>query len=220
MKSLTLAYTAPFAVFGALMVLGDALRLDPRLAYPLRSALGFAVWLMFSRRLLPLRPRSPLASSLVGLAVLLVWVGPDWLWPSYRRHWLFDNPVTNPAREMPDAELWRDSWFLLMRAAGSTLVVPLVEELFWRGWLLRWLAARDFLRLPLNHYSPWAFWISAVLFALEHGSRSDVGFAAGVAYNWWMVRTGNLGDCTLAHAVTNGCLALYVVLSGRWEFWR
>ena len=37
-------------------------------------------------------------------------------------------------------------------------------------------------------------------------------------YNWWLIRTGNLADCVLAHAVTNGLLAVYVVMTGRWEY--
>ncbi len=219
MQSPTLAYVAPFAVFIGLMAVGELVKLDPRWAYLLRSLAAFTIWLTFSRRLLTLRPKLPLASFLVGIAVFFVWIGPDWLWPSYRRHWLFDNWLTSPGSNGLSAELKSDPWFLVTRAAGSTLVVPLIEELFWRGWLLRWLAARDFLRLPLNHYSASAFWLSALLFAVEHGPYWDVGLAAGLAYNGWMVRTGNLGDCTLAHAVTNGCLAAYVLLAGKWQYW-
>jgi membrane protease YdiL (CAAX protease family) len=58
-----------------------------------------------------------------------------------------------------------------------------------------------------------------VLFASEHGAYWDVGLAAGVAYNWWMVRTRSLGDLILAHAVTNLCLSVYVIAAGKWEYW-
>jgi hypothetical protein len=46
-----------------------------------------------------------------------------------------------------------------------------------------------------------------------------VGLAAGILYNWWMVRTKSLGDLILAHGVTNAVLSAYVVLAGRWEYW-
>jgi membrane protease YdiL (CAAX protease family) len=64
-----------------------------------------------------------------------------------------------------------------------------------------------------------AFWITAVLFASEHGSYLDVGLITAVIYNWWMVRTRSLGDCILVHAVTNAFLCGYVVATKHWEYW-
>jgi membrane protease YdiL (CAAX protease family) len=65
-----------------------------------------------------------------------------------------------------------------------------------------------------------AFWITAVLFALEHGVYWDVGLLAGIVYNAWMVRTKNLGDLILAHTVTNACLCAWIVATGRFEYWQ
>ena len=59
----------------------------------------------------------------------------------------------------------------------------------------------------------------AGLFAVEHGPYWDVGFATGILYNWWMVRTKSLGDLILAHGITNACLSGYVVAAGKWEYW-
>jgi hypothetical protein len=84
---------------------------------------------------------------------------------------------------------------------------------------MRWLIQKDFLSVPLGSYLPSAFWITAILFASEHGPYWDVGLAAGLLYNWWMVRTRSLADCILAHAVTNACLAAYVVCAGKWQYW-
>jgi membrane protease YdiL (CAAX protease family) len=58
-----------------------------------------------------------------------------------------------------------------------------------------------------------------VLFAAEHGPYWDVGLVAGVIFNLWMMRTKSLGDLILAHAVTNACLAAYVIAAGKWEYW-
>ncbi len=63
----------------------------------------------------------------------------------------------------------------------------------------------------MGQYTPLSFWAVALLFASEHGPYWEVGLIAGVAYNWWMVRTRNLADCILAHAVTNALLAAYVL---------
>jgi CAAX prenyl protease-like protein len=84
---------------------------------------------------------------------------------------------------------------------------------------MRWLVKPDFLNVPLGTYNTQAFWITAALFAAEHGAFWDVGLLAGVIYNWWMVRTKSLGDCILAHAVTNGVLSAYVMLTGQWQYW-
>ena len=90
--------------------------------------------------------------------------------------------------------------------------------MFWRGWLMRWLINPNFEKVPLGVYAPAAFWIVAGLFASEHGPFWDVGLITGVIYNWWMVRTKNIWDCIIAHAVTNGVLGAYVVFGSHWEY--
>ena len=84
---------------------------------------------------------------------------------------------------------------------------------------MRWLIKTDFQSIPLGTYAPFAFWMTAVLFGLEHGPFWEVGLAAGVIYNWWMLRTRSLAGCVLAHAVTNGALAAYVILASAWQYW-
>ncbi len=64
-----------------------------------------------------------------------------------------------------------------------------------------------------------SFWVGSALFASEHGPYWEVGLIAGVAYNWWMCRTKSLADCILTHAVTNGCLSAYVLMTGEWRYW-
>jgi CAAX prenyl protease-like protein len=159
-------------------------------------------------------------SILLGLAVFVVWIGPDVIAPAWRSSILFNNAIVgHPSGNTPPA-LKNDAMFLFFRIAISVIAVPILEELFWRGWLMRWLIdADDFRRVPLGRYAPMAFWITALLFASEHGSFWDVGLLTGAIYNWWMVRTRNLWDCIVAHAVTNGALAAYVVLAGQWQYW-
>ena len=109
-----------------------------------------------------------------------------------------------------DPALRHNYFFLTIRVLSSMALVPILEELFWRGWLMRWLIDnRDFLKVPLGTYQAAAFWIVAVLFASEHGVYWEVGLLAGIIYNWWIIRTKNLADCILAHAITNGILAVF-----------
>jgi CAAX prenyl protease-like protein len=99
------------------------------------------------------------------------------------------------------------------------VLVPILEELFWRGWLPRWIQDTKFERIPPGTFTAFAFIVTALLFAAEHGPFWEVGLLAGLVYNWWMWRTKSLGDLVLAHAVTNACLAGYVVLTQQWQFW-
>jgi CAAX prenyl protease-like protein len=219
MSRATAAYVAPFVVFVLLMSFLPLLGVGPEFSYPARSMAALAVWWVLSRGLFMWRPRQALASVALGVFVFAVWVAPDVLWPGYRQHWLFENALTGAARSTAGVSLRSDLVFLGFRVLGSVLVVPVIEELFWRGWLMRWLVRSEFERVPLGAYAPRAFWVTAVLFGLEHGPYWDVGLAAGVAYNWWMVRTKSLADCVLAHGVTNGCLAGYVLAGGDWSYW-
>ncbi len=213
------AYVAPFGAFLVLMALGPYVPLQAPIYYPIRVILVSAVLLVCSRNLVRLDASHWGASVLVGVAVFVIWIGPDFLWPGYRSHWLLQNKLTGALASSIPAHDRLTATFLLWRVAGSAVLVPIVEELFWRAWLMRYLISRHFESLPLGAYAAGAFWITAVLFASEHGPYWDVGLAAGVLYNWWMVRTRHVADCIVAHATTNACLAAYVVCAGQWQYW-
>jgi uncharacterized protein len=200
------------------MPIEKALHPGSQVYYPIRFIAVLAAILFFSRDLISWPPRHAWASVAVGLAVFVVWVAPDQL-SHYRHSPLFENALTGAAVSSIGPELRRTWWFIALRVAGSALTVPIAEELFWRGWLMRWLIDQEFWRVPLGKYVPSAFWTVAVFFAAEHGPYWDVGLAAGVIYNWWMVRTRSLADCILAHAVTNAALAAWVLTQGQWEYW-
>jgi len=210
---------APFAAFVVLLGLSGPAGIGPEAAYPARVIVGALVWWWCARRLVAWRLSRPWTSVLAGVAVFGVWIAPDLIWPGYRGFWLFSNSFLGEARSTAPEGLRGNLPFLVFRVAGSALLVPMLEELFWRGWLMRWLISPRMEEVPLGTYTARAFWLTAVLFASEHGPYWDVGLAAGLIYNGWMVRTRSLADCILAHAVTNGCLAAYVLLAGRWEYW-
>lgn len=109
---------------------------------------------------------------------------------------------------------------LAWRSARAIIIVPLIEELFWRAWLMRWLINSDFRSVPLGAYTPLSFWLTAILFACEHGPYWDVGLVTGVIYNFWMVRSKSVADCILMHAVTNAMLSAYVIATASWQYWQ
>jgi CAAX prenyl protease-like protein len=208
-------YILPFAAFMAMLVLQQAVPVPVWL----RFVVCLAIILAVSARPLAGGPSRPLLSVGVGLMVFVLWVGPDVISPAWHHTLLFENPIMgHPAGNTPPASRY-DPVFLVFRVLVSVVAVPILEELFWRAWLMRWLINTDFEKVPLGAYTPASFWIVALLFASEHGSFWDVGLLAGIVYNILMIRTRNLWDCILAHAITNGALAAYVVLAGQWQYW-
>ncbi len=214
-------YALPFVTLVVLLGLGPYLGIGAPFALALRTVAVLTTLLVFSRKVIVLRPAFPASSVLLGLAVFGIWIAPDLLWPGYRHVWLFENALIHrPPNALAAMTLRTSAWYLCLRAGASALLIPVVEELFWRSWMMRWLISPESGKVPPGTYNARAFWLTAVLFATEHGAFWDVGLAAGVLYNWWMVRTRSLADCILAHAVTNASLAAYVLLSGRWQYWN
>jgi CAAX prenyl protease-like protein len=219
-KTATLAYIAPFVVFVALLVLRRWVPLEPEFQAPARFVLVAATLAVFSRRVIPWRPAFLAGSIVLGLAVFAVWIGPDRLWgTAYRDSLFFRNSVLGAAVSSLPERLKADAFFIVIRVLESAILIPILEELFWRAWLMRWLIRPHFQSVPLGQYSPLSFWAVAVFFASEHGAYWEVGLIAGIAYNWWMVRTRSLADCILAHAVTNAVLAGYVLWFNQWQYW-
>jgi CAAX prenyl protease-like protein len=120
--------------------------------------------------------------------------------------------------ELAAIPTWLAALWLVFRVFGSALVVPIVEELAFRGYLLRKLAARNFEDVDPRHFAPFAFLVSSVLFGALHG-RWLAGTLAGMAYALAVYRHGRLGDAVIAHAITNALIAASVLLFGQWNLW-
>jgi CAAX prenyl protease-like protein len=218
-QSASLPYIAPFAVFMGLIALRSVYSLPDLADQILRVTVVSLVLIFVARPVIDLRaPRWPV-SLLIGAAVFLIWIAPDLAFPGYRHHLLFENRILGaPTPGLSVASQTRPA-VLALRAVRAVILVPIVEELFWRAWLMRWIIAPDFEKIPLGKYTAMSFWAVALLFASEHGSYWDVGLVTGVIYNAWMVKSKSLGDLILTHAVTNACLSAYVIAAGKWEYW-
>ena len=110
----------------------------------------------------------------------------------------------------------RVAW-LAVRITGSVLVIPLVEELAFRGFLLPWLVSPDFEKVSPRAWT----WSAVVLSSLAFGAIHEhwvLGTLAGVVFASARLRRGRLSDAILAHAVANAVVAA-AALSGRWGLW-
>jgi CAAX prenyl protease-like protein len=184
--------------------------------YPLKAILVALLLVAFFRHYRELRCRDfanlkhSFGSLLVGLLVFVLWINMDWEFAT-----IGDNQGFDPTLVAP--EVTRNI-LIFFRIFGATLVVPVMEELFWRSFLLRYLINSDFERVPIGAFSWGSFVIGAGLFGLEHNLLL-AGVMAGAAYSLLLYRTRSIAQCVLAHAVTNFALGIYVLQTGNWRFW-
>jgi hypothetical protein len=149
----------------------------------------------------------------VGVIVLVVWVAPEETLEPLR---IGDGAGFDPyAFGLGTILTWA---VIAVRVFGAAVVVPVMEELFWRSFLMRYLIDTDFKSVALGAFSTFSFAVVAVAFGFEH-DRWLVGIAAGVAYGGLLVWRRDLFTCVLAHGVTNLGLGLYVLRTGEWSFW-
>jgi membrane protease YdiL (CAAX protease family) len=236
MKSEAMPFVAPLFLFALFLSVEGYFPDQHYVLYPVVTVMVAAALAWFWRSLPPMVPTAPLGSFLVGVAGIILWVGLD---PWAMRLDALLEGLFNAAVSSLGLDSWRvpldpvhplgrnpfllypaaEAWILFgFRLAGISLCVPIMEELFWRGFLMRWLIREDFTSVPIGTYQPASFWITTAFFALVHGPEWPLGIVVGVLYGIWFVRTKSLGNIMLAHGVTNLLLALYCLASGDWHF--
>lgn len=154
---------------------------------------------------------SPIWAGIAVLAGVVVFV----LWISLSTGWML---IGSPTGFDPRTDGQVDWLLVALRIAGAALVVPVMEELFWRSFLIRWLDNTDFESVDPGRVRLQSVAIGAVLFGFEHNLWL-AGIVAGLAYSVLYMRQRSLWSAVLAHGVTNGILGVWIVQSGQWTFW-
>ena len=160
-------------------------------------------------------------SPVVGTLGFLVWIG---LWRFDRELLgmgsLFSSTreAFNPFAELRDNPTWMRQ-FLAIRFFGMVAVVPIIEEFFLRGFLMRYIDCRDWDRVPLGNATRLSVIGVAVYALVSHPAEPLAAVVWFGMVTWLYVRTRSIWDCVLAHATTNLLLGLYVVSTGTWELW-
>jgi CAAX prenyl protease-like protein len=98
------------------------------------------------------------------------------------------------------------------------VLAPVMEELFWRSFVLRWIEQPVFEGVDPQRVGVKAIVLSTFLFTLAH-TLWLAAAVAGLAYVWLYVRSAKLWLPVIAHAVTNGVLGVRVVATGQWHWW-
>lgn len=189
---------------------------DTRWLYPLRIVAASAAlvycWRYYSELdgFGRLTLRDWLLAVVSGLLVFVLWINLDQPWATIGTPGAGFKPLDESGQ--------MDVLLVALRLAGAALVVPIIEELFWRSFIMRWIKDKNFMVVQPRAVGMAALVISAALFATEH-TLWFAGLLAGLIYGALYMFTARLWVPVIAHAVTNGVLGIWVLKTGHWEFW-
>jgi CAAX prenyl protease-like protein len=215
-----MARIVPFALFMALLAVRGALPedagIDPRWVYGVTVLVVGATLLYFRRDYAELaRGTAPtLAEWALAIVVGLVVFG---LWIMLDAPWMVLGEATATFRPVDDAG-GLDWPLIAVRWVGAALLVPVMEELFWRSFLMRWIEQPNFESVDPRRVGLKAIALSTAVFTLAH-TLWLAAIVAGLAYALLYRHTGKLWVPVISHAVTNGVLGVWVVHTGQWQFW-
>lgn len=200
------AYPAVYAVKIALTMVAMAVVWPAYRPFPLRvsplaplvGAVGVALWIGICKLRLENMLLEPL--GLQGIADL------------------GERSGFNPWEHFADRPLLAYA-FLAVRLWGLAIIVPVIEEFFLRGFVMRFVVAGDWWNVPFGTLTPAAVVVGTLLPVLMHPAEMIAAAVWFALVTWLMAKTRNIWDCVAAHAVTNLLLGVYVLASGEWHFW-
>jgi CAAX prenyl protease-like protein len=217
-------YVVPFVLYLGLTQLASAYPKYYAWSYPALVVVvgGVTFALLYGRAIL--RPHfRVLPGVVVGLVGIALWIAicqlewekqigallPSWLQPGPR-------PAFNPNTAIDNtAARWA---FVVMRLTGLALLVPIAEELFWRGFLARWLNSPDWQGQSLGRFTPFSFVVVTLMFTLAHPEWMAAAVYC-VLLNLLLSWTRDLWNCVVAHGVSNLVLGVYILWTDSWELW-
>jgi uncharacterized protein len=216
------AFTLPMAVFLVLLALvsvlrkvGGAIWLDsPKYwIYPAQTIFCGALVIGFWREYQFRAARRIVFAAVVALLVFAVWIALRELLGFAPRLVGFNPEIFSGQ----PATYWA---MVAVRFVRLVVVVPLVEETFWRGFLLRYFVNEKFYTVPVGTFSWLSFAVVTVGFGFAHSPADRIAaLIAGALYNCIAYRTKSLASCVLAHAMTNLLLGLWIMKTRQWGFW-
>jgi uncharacterized protein len=216
------ARIAPFAVFMALLIARSQAPADGAWGFDAQWLYGVSIvaaaavlaacWREYgelARQTLP-DARESLLAVAAGALVFVLWINLDAAWMT----------IGTPSAPFkpPTADGTIDGAQVAVRFIGAALLVPLMEELFWRSFLMRWLEQPIFQGVAPQRVGVRAIVLSTFVFTLAHTLWLAAAIA-GLVYALLYVKTGKLWVAVIAHAVTNAALGVWVVMTGHWQFW-
>ena len=199
--------------------------------YPVMYSIRIAIMILMMLVLLAGYRQFPFRISLlavvVGVVGVVVWIGlcrldleQELLLPLGLGQFLGlgERAAYNPLAALEDNVPWMIG-FLLIRFTGLAVIVPVIEEFFLRGFLMRYVVDMYWEKVPFGQASRAAIIAATVYGMLSHPAELLAAAAWFSLMTWLMLKTRNIWDCVMAHAVTNLLLGIYVLSTGHWELW-
>lgn len=237
-ESPALIRVAPFVLFLVFTSLqghwGEASRYW---VYFIKSIVGVGLVLMMRPYVKEMKWEFTWEAVVVGIGVFVMWVGIDGYYPSVDQimeKWICPllkkvglqswcpAAAINKLPWNPNTQFGQGSglaWmFIIGRILGSSIVVPPLEEVFYRSFLYRYIIKPDFLSVSFGVFNAMAMLVMSVIFGFSHFEWL-AGILCAIAYQGLIIKKKRLGDAITAHAITNFLLGLWVVGRGAWNFW-
>ena len=186
------------------------------LGYAIRVVIvGMLAW-YFRATWVDFRPwpgvRHLVLAIVVGVLVWALWVGLDGRYPALK---FLGTRIGFDVNALAAGPRWA---FIGVRMLGLVVLVPLIEELFWRSFLIRWLIDPDFQRIPIGRVTPMAAAVTSIAFALAHPEWLPA-VLTGALWAWLLWQTRSLTACLVSHVTANLALGIYVIVTGDWKYW-
>jgi exosortase E/protease (VPEID-CTERM system) len=179
--------------------------------YPITVIATAAVLLAYRGKIIRLGWSPDWTAPAAGVVVFAIWIAIA-RWSGT----LSDPAMAAALRGLPE---WERYGWIVFRVAGAVISVPIAEELFFRGYLLRKLVSADFDSVDPRCFTWMSFLISSIIFGLLHKNWIG-GIVAGMAFAIAQYRRGRLSDAIVAHSACNALVAAYVIATGSWGLWN
>ncbi len=199
-------FVLPFIALMAGSMLAQMLAPYDRAAYVIKAGLVAAVLLSLRRYLVPAKALTSWLAIAAGGAIGVAWIASD---PGAGQPHAMGDWLVSLGPEL--ALLW-----LAIRGIGTIVLVPIAEELAFRGYLYRRFISRDFESVAAMHLSWLGLIMSSVLFGLLHERWLAAGLA-GAIFALVMIHTGRVRDAVIAHAIANGMIFAWAILFRQWS---
>jgi CAAX prenyl protease-like protein len=207
----SIPYIVPFSTFLLLTAVASWNPINLLWLYPIKTILVGMMLLWFRSSYTEIKLRFSMLAVVTGLFVFVIWIIPEGCYP------LFSKPKSISPYDLGNSQIVAIIW-ISFRLLGAALVVPIMEELFWRSFLLRYLINSEFRSVPIGKFTWLSLVVTILLFGVEH-NQWVVGIFAGIFYTLLLYRTKSLFACIIAHSITNLALGIYVLITHQWFFW-
>ncbi|WP_072396627.1 exosortase E/protease, VPEID-CTERM system [Hyphomicrobium sp. CS1GBMeth3] len=203
---ITLEYLAPFLALMAASVIASAFAPHEEGLYAIKvAAIAIALWWFRDAYVSMVTNVSPLSIA-AGVGIGIAWIATDPVQGTDTAlgAWITSLPV------------WLAGVWLALRVVGGAVLVPVAEELAFRGFLSRALISTRFETVGIGEFRLLAFVGSSLAFGLMH-ERWVAACLAGAVYALLMYRTKRLSDPIAAHMASNAMIIIWAVATRQWS---